>query len=361
LFNKVKDFMKFIAFYLPQYHIIPENDLWWGKGFTEWIRVREAKPLFEDHYQPRVPYNYYDLSDINVMKMQARLASEYGIHGFCYYHYWFNGKLLLEKPLEQMLVNQDVDIPFCLSWANEKWTRAWEGKSKETLIHQNYGSETEWKDHLDYLIPFFNDNRYIKIDGRPMLLIYRTESFSLFDKMIFFWNTIMKEKGFKELYVIEMLSSYQKVPRCENSQGVVEFEPMLTIGSGNSLRSRIRSSIRKRLPFLYRDSFKIFDYDRVWKKITGRKNTYDNKAVYLGAFTDWDNTPRFKEKAAIFKNVSAKKFQFYLNKQCAKSSSEYLFINAWNEWAEGAYLEPDLNSGTSFLSSVRKVKDGHSG
>lgn len=132
---------KFIALYLPQYHTIPENDLWWGKGFTEWIRVRNAEPLFEGHYQPRVPIDYYDLSEESVMVKQAEMAKESGIHGFCYYHYWFNGTKLLEKPLEKMLADKNVDIPFCLSWANEKWTRAWEGNSREILIEQEYGGE----------------------------------------------------------------------------------------------------------------------------------------------------------------------------------------------------------------------------
>jgi hypothetical protein len=134
---------KFIALYLPQYHTIPENNKWWGKDFTEWVRVKNSNPLFDGHNQPRVPLSYYDLSDVNVMIRQAQMAKEYGIYGFCYYHYWFNGKLLLEKPLRQMLANKAVDIPFCLSWANERWTRAWEGKSKEILIEQEYGGEKE--------------------------------------------------------------------------------------------------------------------------------------------------------------------------------------------------------------------------
>jgi hypothetical protein len=353
--------MKYIAFYLPQYHVIPENDTWWGKGFTEWERVKNSKPVFKGHDQPRTPMNYYDLRDVNVMVNQSQLAKAHGISGFCYYHYWFNGKLLLEKPLEQMLVSKEVDIPFCLSWANEKWTRAWEGKSKEILIEQNYGDEKDWEKHLNYLIPFFNDERYITVCGMPVFLIYRTESFEGFDKMFSFWNERMKENGFKEIFFVEMLNSYQKKPKCKNSKGVVEFEPMFTIGGWVSINSIIIGYFRRRYPFLFRKLYKIFDYDKVWKKIILRRSNYENKTVFHGAFTDWDNTPRFNEKAAIFKKASPDKFKDYLLQQTKKADSELLFINAWNEWAEGAYLEPDKRFNYGFLNSVKSIVDGYPG
>lgn len=349
-----------ITFYLPQYHVIPENNDWWGEGFTEWSRVRNAWPLFENHHQPRTPLQYYDLSDVEVMKEQANVAKKFGIYGFCYYHYWFAGKKLLEKPLEQMLATKDVNMPFCLCWANEKWTRAWEGKSKEILIDQHYGGEDEWNDHVNYLIPFFNDPRYIRIKGRPVFLIYRTESYRYFDRMIDFWNSKMKERGLNELYIAEMLTSFQKMPVCLKSDAVVEFEPMFTIGSSKSLRSKIRNYTRKRLSFLFRRSYRVFDYDRVWKRIARRKKKYGKKDIFLGAFTDWDNTPRFLDKASVFKNVTVKKFQYYLKKQADKSTSEFLFINAWNEWSEGAYLEPDTKNGYDFLESVKNISDGYS-
>jgi hypothetical protein len=349
--------MKFLAFYLPQYHSITENDQWWGKGFTEWIRVKNAVPLFEGHYQPRIPNEYYDLSEVEVMVRQSRLAKEYGIYGFCYYHYWFNGKLLLEKPLEQMLNCRYVDIPFCLSWANEKWTRAWEGRSKEILMDQEYGDENEWQEHLTYLIPYFKDPRYIKIEDCPVLLIYRTESYPGFDRMITFWNKKLKESGLSKLYIIEMLTSYQKVPLCKNSQGVLEFEPMFTIGDSISFKSKLKSILLKRYSFFTGQYYKIFDYDKIWRKILNRKSIYSGRAVFKGAFTDWDNTPRFKDKSTFFRNVSPTKFFYYLLQHAKQSETDFIFINAWNEWAEGAYLEPDKKYGVEYLESIKRVSE----
>lgn len=346
---------KFIAFYLPQYHTIPENDLWWGKGFTEWVRVKASKPLFKKHDQPRVPYEYYDLSDIRVMKDQSRLAKEYGIYGFCYYHYWFNGKLLLEKPLEQMLTNKEVDIPYCLCWANEPWTRAWDGNSKKILMPQEYGDKTAWIEHIKYLEPFFKDERYIKIDGKPLLLIYRTESFQQFDEMIKIWSEYLKNSGHNGIHIAEMLTSYQHQPLCSLSNAVVEFEPMLTVNTSRTFITYIKNILLLKAPWLLIKKYRTKDYDKIWHKILIRNSIYNNKAVYLGAFTDWDNTPRLKNKSLIFQNSSPQKFENYLLKQAMRTNSEFIFINAWNEWAEGVYLEPDLKNKFAFLEAVRNV------
>ena len=164
--------MKIIALYLPQFHEIPENNEWWGKGFTEWTNVKTAKPSFKGQYQPRIPLNnnYYNLTDVRAQEWQAKLAKEYGIYGFCYYHYWFEGKMLLEKPAEIMLKNLSVDMPFCFCWANHTWLRAWADKSNRTLIKQTYGTEEDWINHFNYLLPFFKDERYIKEDGKPIMV-----------------------------------------------------------------------------------------------------------------------------------------------------------------------------------------------
>lgn len=346
---------KFIAFYLPQYHSIPENDTWWGKNFTEWVRVKSSKPLFGDHYQPRVPYEYYDLSDINVMIKQSKMALKFGIFGFCYYHYWFNGKLLLEKPIEQMLNNKDIDIPFCLAWANEPWTRAWDGNNKQILMPQEYGSEQTWLDHLKYLIPFFKDKRYIKINNKPLFLIYRTESFRQFDQIILHWDRYLKKYGFEGLFVAEMLTSYQKLPVCTNSKAVVEFEPMFTLGRSKTYVNRLKDIFIKKMKWFLKRQYRIKDYDEIWDQIIKRNTEYKDKIKFLGAFTDWDNTPRFKDKSLIFLNSSAEKFESYLLQQVQKSQSEFIFINAWNEWAEGAYLEPDSKNGFKYLEAIRSV------
>ena len=170
--------MKIIAFYLPQFHRVPENDKWWGEGFTEWTNTSRAKPLFVGHRQPRIPQNenYYDLLNPEVQEWQANLARKFGIFGFCYYHYWFNGKRLLEKPLETVLSTGKPDFPFCLSWANEPWTKTWEGNDKEVLMAQTYGDEADWLEHINYLLKCFKDDRYIKVDGCPQFLIYRPGS-----------------------------------------------------------------------------------------------------------------------------------------------------------------------------------------
>lgn len=196
--NKIKT----IAFYLPQYHAIPENDKFWGKGFTEWVNTKKATPLFEGHYQPKVPLNenYYNLLDDDVKIWQANLAKKYGVFGFCYYHYWFkDGKKLLEKPLEQMLQNKDVDIPFCMSWANENWSKRWDGGNQEIIAEQDYGTEDDWKKHLLYMVQFFKDERYITLNGDPVFLIYKPEEIPDLHRMVTYWQSEIKKFGFNRI------------------------------------------------------------------------------------------------------------------------------------------------------------------
>ena len=192
--NKIKP----IAFYLPQYHSIPENDLAWGKGFTEWTNVKKAKPLFPGHYQPRIPLdqNYYNLEDSTVMKQQSVIAKDHGIFGFCYYHYWFkNGKKLLEKPIENMLKDPDVDIPFCLCWANESWTKRWNGRDGEIIVEQDYGAIDDWKAHFNYLFEFISDSRYITLDGKPIIIIYKPDEIPCMNDMMECWQNLALENG----------------------------------------------------------------------------------------------------------------------------------------------------------------------
>ena len=188
--------MRIIAFYLPQFHDIPENDEWWGKGFTEWVNVKKAKPLFEGHAQPRVPLNnnYYNLLDDNIKIWQSEIAQKHGIYGFCYYHYWFNGKLLLEEPMEQMLKNKEITIPFCICWANEQWTKAWVGENK-VLIAQKYGDKNEWAEHFYYLLPFLKDERYIYEKGKPLVVIYRPNIIPCLNEMLDYWVELAKKNG----------------------------------------------------------------------------------------------------------------------------------------------------------------------
>ncbi len=357
--------LKILAFYLPQFHEIPENNKWWGKGFTDWVNVKKAKPLFKGHYQPRKPLNnnYYDLSDVNVMKWQANLAKEYGIYGFCYYHYWFNGKLLLEKPLENMLKDKEVNIPFCLAWGNESWTRTWDGLGNNVLIHQSYGGKKEWAEHFEYLIKFFLDERYIKINNKPMFLIYRTEHIPNIDEMIDFWNELSTKYGFNGIYLVEMLTGFQKTVFAKNSSAVVEFEPNYTLG----LYSKF-NKYKPKYTFYYlyneylriklKSPVKIVSYDIVWKMILNRKNKkFRDRKTFLGAYIGWDNTPRKEYRGSVHINSTPENFGKYFSKLLKKAdklNSEFIFINAWNEWAEGTYLEPDEKYGYKFLEEIKR-------
>ena len=346
------DKTKVIAFYLPQFHIIPENDEWWGMGFTEWTNVKNAKPLFQGHNQPRVPLNdnYYDLSDINAMKWQSELASKYGIYGFCFYHYWFDGKLLLEKPVEMYRDSFEVKTPYCLSWANEPWTRSWDGKNRNILMKQNYGGMNDIRKHFEYLLPFFKDSKYIKIDNKPVFVFYRTNSIIYFEMLIEEWNDLLKKNGFNGLYAVETLTGFQKSKVSDVSDACVYMEPMYSLSCKLWIQKHI-------------DNIKLFlglnkrvSYPSIWKKVIRNENIEINR--FGGAFVDWDNSPRKKKKNLIFNKVSLDIFEKYFEIQYEKSClkrSPFLFINAWNEWAEGTYLEPDEKRKFGFLERINKI------
>lgn len=367
---------KVIAFYLPQYHTISENDRWWGEGFTDWDNVKKAVSLFEGHYQPKTPLdrNYYDLSEAKVMERQAALAKKFGIYGFCYYHYWFkNGKKLLERPVEQMLYDKKVDIPFCLSWANENWTRNWDGGESEVIARQEYGRKKEWKQHFDYLLPFFKDERYIKHKGCPIFIIYKPEQIVLLDEMIKYWKKLSCESGLPGLIVMrqfpgKMYKSLDYAIKFQPTMFVKEFDyslkqmrlsvvdlaklfiKKLLIYSGNEKmvqKLMIYFSIKSKKS----KNLKIFHYDDAWNDIINHQKF--SKRICNGAFTDWDNTARSK-KGVVFLGSCPEKFEYYMRLLLAKPSAlNLVFINAWNEWAEGAYLEPDEKYGYAYLEALQ--------
>lgn len=348
--NKKK---KLIAFYLPQFHEIPENNKWWGYGFTEWMNTKKAKPLFKDHYQPRIPYqqNYYDLTEASVRNWQAELAKSFGIYGFCYYHYWFKGKMLLEKPLQKILASKEPDFPFCLSWANEPWTRKWDGSEKEVLMPQEYGDKKDWQKHFDYLLQVFSDDRYIKVNGKPMFLIYRPQIIPDCEEMLGFWEDLAKQNGFNGMYFIETLNGFPKSHSIGNFHAAVEFEPHYTMVHGEANNAwRTKDSYENNIKL-------VLDYDDVWSNILNRVPTRPN--TIPGAFVDWDNTARLGKNSTIYTGATPEKWQEYLSKQLIRAgevyNSEFLFINAWNEWAEGAYLEPDSKYGFDYLEGVKNA------
>lgn len=373
--------MKIIAFYLPQFHNIPENDEWWGNGFTEWTNVKKAKPLYEGHMQPRVPLggNYYNLLDDNVKIWQADLAKKYGVYGFCYYHYWFNGKMLLEKPMEQMLANKEVDIPFCICWANEPWTKAWVGDEKKLLIAQEYGQEEEWKQHFMYLLPFFKDERYITKNGKPLFVFYRPDIVPCMKEMIETWDKLAKENGLSGITFAFQSGDYD----WNNSKEAnlfdydIEFQPPYASHWLYSNDGKIISALKKCRRLLAGWAGKKFgidlyrygtaqykkmtgqtvaNYDSMWQKIIEAKPVRSNSIP--GAFVKWDNTPRHGERGQI--NVGTpEKFEYYLSKQIKHAREDYhedmIFMYAWNEWAEGGYLEPDEDDKYGYLEAIKRA------
>jgi hypothetical protein len=353
---------KIIAFYLPQFHAIPENDRWWGTGFTEWTNVKKAKPLFERHYQPRIPYNknYYNLLQPEIRNWQVNLAKKYGIYGFCYYHYWFKGKKLLEKPIEQVLHSKEPDFPFCFSWANESWSRTWYGSRKEILLKQDYGEKRDWEKHFRYLVNFFKDKRYIKINNKPLFLIYKPSKIDQLDVLIEYWDYLAFKAGLNGMYIIETLTATQAKPYSKLSQGIVFYEPGFTFyneGFYRKFKIRAKANLNK----LFKNKYFLnrIDYDEIYNIILKKNINRFKKKIYLGSFVDYDDTPRRKYQGFIFNNVTPEKFEKYINLLLKKSQeigSEFLFITAWNEWAEGAYLEPDEKNKYDFLKAIKNAQ-----
>ena len=373
--------MKVIPVYLPQFHTIPENDEWWGKGFTEWTNVKGAKPLFEGHNQPRVPLNdnYYDLSDVETLKWQCELARRYGIYGFCMYHYWFNGHLLLEKPMEMLLAHPEIDINYCISWANGEWRDTWRHKDqKQTriLMSDDYDDENLWVDHFNYMLPFFKDVRYIREDDKPILVIYAPHFIPKLNRMIDLWDTMAKSNGLDGLlYIYQSATSSFDLSwdRSRFAYGV-EMNPGYANGIDSSSRHQLKywlirmsGLIKRKLnikrslsPSRTESDVKHNDYDLVWQKVLSLRPREGERMIPC-AFTDWDNTPRFGVNGSMYDGVSVKKFYHYFSLLCENAKKYYksdkVFLFAWNEWGEGGYLEPDELYGYGFLEAIKKVLD----
>ncbi len=342
---------------MPQFHETEENNRWWGKGFTEWTNTRKAQPLFPGHDQPKEPYQdyYYDLTDESSRAWQAQIARQYGIYGFCYYHYWFKGKRFLHKPLDAVLQNGEPDFPFCLSWANDPWTRTWTGSNHEVLAGQDYGEEADWKEHFEFLLTVFKDKRYIKVENKPLFLIYRPSDIPRCEEMLECWRKLAEEHGLDGIYVVQTLNRFHN-PDLKGFDARVEFEPGYTM----FLTSGIHCG---RSVDGYKQKFELMDYDKYWSYILDRER--DNAALktYLGAFLDWDNSARVGGRwPLIFTGSTPKKFCTYLTRQINRSleiNSDLLFINAWNEWGEGTYLEPDKKHGYQYLEAVKKAMENN--
>lgn len=353
---------RIIAFYLPQYHPIPENDLWWGEGFTEWTNVVKAKPLFRGHDQPHVPADlgYYDLRSPQVRHAQADLAKAYGIYGFCYYHYWFEGKRLLELPLNEVLRSGEPDFPFCICWANENWSRNWDGKQDSVLIKQNYSLEDDAL-HIKELIPILADRRYIKINGKPIILVYRVNNLPDPNATSKLWREEVIKAGFPGIYLCSVISLVKLNfdPRRIGFDAAVSFPPNFA-----PLEPRLRPLWRRvfrRLKILKGDPFssnKVISYPLFAERI--RNMPYPNYKVFPGVMPGWDNSPRRKERALIFTQSTPKSYGRWLRSAInltmhhLQGEEQLVFINAWNEWAEGNHLEPDSKWGRAYLEETHK-------
>lgn len=358
------DKTKLIAFYFPQFHAIPENDEWWGKGFNDWQLVQKAKPNYKGHSQPRIPLDdiYYNPCEKKVLEKQIHLAKKYGIGGFMFYHYWFDGKLLLEKPLETFLNNKDLDFPFCLCWANETWTRAWSGNPECVLIKQSHTPDrTLWKAHFDYLLPFLKDNRAIRINNKIVFLIYQPSLIEKGNEMIEYWRYLAKQNQVDELYFIGIKNHpINDIEKFSAYDGILKFQPReaytsTDFMSGNKLNyfsflRKLPESVLKYLRKVYMDfnKYHIYNSEKLWDIILD--NAYKkekgliDKEVFESAFFEWDNTPRYGMRAKIFTRLNNKDLQknmVELLKKAKQNQSPYIFFNAWNEWSESAYLEPD--------------------
>lgn len=357
--------MKILAMYLPQFHRIKENDEWWGEGYTEWTAVKNAKSLFINHKQPNVPLenNYYDLLDKEVMRHQAELMENYGIDGMCFYHYYFKeGRKVLEKPAENLLQWTDIQMPFCFSWANESWIRTWSnvkhGNSwseiyeesgdsiddKGMLLEQKYGTEEQWKQHFYYLLPFFRDKRYIKCDEHPVFIIYKPEDIYCFYDMKKCWNQLANEEGLGEIYFIGV----NTVDILGNFDNIAVQNPVDTMQHCNIMNEA--DSIHGVNDYI--------NYDEFWKGLLQR--TYELKRkVCLGGVVRYDDTPRRGKKGLVLYGATPEKFQKYFSAlliRAAQLESDFVFLNAWNEWGEGMYLEPDTEWGYAYLEAVLEAK-----
>ena len=350
--------MKLISFYLPQFHEIPENNDAWGNGFTEWVNVKKAFPLYFGHCQPKKPLhnNYYNLLEAGVMEWQMALAKKVGIYGFCFYHYWFNGRLVLEKPAEMLLHNKQIDFHYCFSWANEPWTKTWHGAGgeKEILIAQTYGGKEEWKKHYDYFRQFFADKRYIKKENCPVLLIYRLRNIPRFNDMIFYWNECAKKDGFSGVFIISMNVCHENISKSRWVNASVDFEPNKT--KSEIIYMPTQLSPKSKWTFLWnRFAVKIISYRKLNNKMIG---TPHEKNHFRTVFVNFDSSPRRKERAVIAVGSTPKRFGKYLRKSIQRSKkegNEFLFINAWNEWGEGNYLEPDVKYKYAYLKQVKQA------
>lgn len=373
-----------IAFYLPQFHPIPENDQWWGKGFTEWTNVAKAKPLFRGHYQPRIPADlgFYDLRLPEVREQQAELAREAGIEGFCYWHYWFgNGKMLLEKPFQEVLHSGKPDFPFCLGWANHSWkTGTWTRDGSDQMIaEQQYLGESDYTMHFNYVLPAFKDPRYITVDGKPLFVIF--DPYGLPMDFILTWRKLATENGLPGIHFVGYTFNSLGRP-LYNAQGEqvtrgyfntdevqkyynyltqeLHFDAVIPIGTYRAeilTKNRYWFALQRKLSTAWNINIKaLYQYDKVMRHYYAPEDSAEN--VYPSLLPQWDRSPR-SGMNGIYINSTPEKFEKTLKEalkliEHKQTEHKILFLKSWNEWAEGNYVEPDLKYGHGYLDVLRR-------
>lgn len=344
---------RLIAFYLTQFHPTPENDRWWGKGFTEWTNVTKADPLFAGHYQPHLSTDlgFYDLRLRETRHDQIRLAREYGIDAFCYHYYWFSGTRVLHRPLDDMLADPASDMPFCLCWANENWTRRWDAADHEILIAQKYLPDDDLN-FIQSLVPFFKDKRYIRVDGKPFLIVYRPQHLPDARKTAKIWRDHCRAVGLGEIHLCVALTHGNEDYAQFGFDSGVEFPP-------HNLRS---GNVNHEINF--HDAFhgNVMQYATIAQSYLDRASPAGMR-VFKTVFPSWDNTARTKNRALVVLNGTPDNYEHWLSSaidlnRLAGEGERLVFINAWNEWAEGCHLEPDRWFGRGFLEATRNAKSG---
>lgn len=340
-----------IAFYLPQYFPIPENDMWHGKGFTEWTNVTKAKPMFKGHYQPILPseLGFYDLRVPETRKAQAELAREYGVEAFCYWHYWFGeGKRILERPFKEVQESGEPDFPFCLAWANASWTGIWYGMKDTSLLEQKYLGEKDDEEHFYSLLDAFKDQRYLKVEGKPLLFIYAPRDHPYMQKFINLWQGLARKEGLEGIYFVGTTRIDESLPGFDGTAHLDPFE-----SPKQSLLNKIISHIKNRV-FNY--PRRIIDYDDVIDFLKSKKLKENEFPVIT---PNWDNTARSGTRGSVIVNSNPQKFDLMLKNTLKKIENrepdkKIIFVEAWNEWAEGNYLEPDVKYGRGFLEVLKR-------
>ena len=351
---------RLIALYLPQFHPIPENDEWWGRGFTEWTNVSRAQPLYRGHYQPHVPADlgFYDLRLQETREAQAALAARYGIEGFCYYHYWFEGRRLIERPFNDVLESRRPDFPFCLCWANETWSRRWLGEERNVLMEQTYSAEDDIR-HAQWLTRAFADPRYIRVHGRPAFLVYRPRHLPDPQRTTDTLREQTVREGLPNPYLIGVDAHSRSFDaRAVGFDDVLNFAPQLGVLPAASQDGFQRSRLLRNLGLgVASGRLKVYDYQWALGEMLAARPAFP---CLPSVFVGWDNTPRRGAQGVIIANGTPERFASALDEAIAfargrPAEERLVFLNAWNEWAEGNHLEPDLRNGHAYLEAVGRA------